>query len=238
MKYIGSKPTQDYAQYVTVGNSTAEYNVSKDIESASDALVFVGGAIQRPGIDYDIVGGLLTFSENIQTGHQIIVHPLFDSRTLLAPVDSSVTFGKLSPDLIATPADVEERTRNDLVVTPASLNGFPFMKHAMLPDIPVVIGGEVTHTNPLGAIPTYIRVTYECIVSEHGYAVGEIFDPMSWRYTAQNWGEVGLGFREVTNSTIVTKFGTTRVPNLANPLTGALVTMTAARWVAKVHLFL
>lgn len=75
MSYFGQSPSfGDFPFQVLTGDGTKTYKTSFKTAGERGVLVFINGAVQRPGIDYTAAGDVIVFSENINPGAQIFVY--------------------------------------------------------------------------------------------------------------------------------------------------------------------
>lgn len=97
MSYFGQSPVfGDFPSQVITSGGGKTFTLNFTVSSENGLLVFVGGAVQRPGIDFTANGNVLVFSEDIIAGVQIFVYGMGLPKSTLAPSAGSVGDVELS----------------------------------------------------------------------------------------------------------------------------------------------
>ena len=100
--YLGQSPVfGDFPSHILTGDGTAAYTLNFKSSGTNGVLVFLNGAVQRPGIDFSVVGDQLTFQENVAIGVQIFVYGMGLPKSSLAPSMGSVSEDILDAELKA-----------------------------------------------------------------------------------------------------------------------------------------
>lgn len=121
--YIGQAPVfGDFPFQILTGANTASYTLSYQVSNENGMLVFLNGAIQRPGIDYTASGTSLVFSESVATGVQIFTYGMGLPKSTLAPSAGSVGTAELAAGVKATGASAQDWTNALQVLTPDGLD--------------------------------------------------------------------------------------------------------------------
>ena len=88
--YLGQSPTfGDFPFQILTGNGGSSYTLTYKVSGENGMLVFLNGAVQRPGIDYTAKGSILTFSSAVPSGVQIFTYGMGLPKSTLAPSDGA-----------------------------------------------------------------------------------------------------------------------------------------------------
>lgn len=100
--YLGQAPVfGDFPFQILTGDGTSFYELNFKTNGTNGLLVFLNGAVQRPGIDFTCDGNALTFSSNVSLGVQIFVYGMGLPKSSLAPSAGSVGNAELDASLEA-----------------------------------------------------------------------------------------------------------------------------------------
>ena len=120
--YFGQAPVfGDFPSQVITSTGTTIYNLDFKVSSENGVLVFLNGAVQRPGIDFTASGNVITFSEVVPVGVQIFVYGMGLPKSTLAPSAGSVGPAEVQAGLFATEQETIDGVVNNKAVSPASL---------------------------------------------------------------------------------------------------------------------
>lgn len=98
--YIGQAPVfGDFPFQILSGDGTASYTMSFKVSNENGMLVFLNGAIQRPGIDFTAGGNALVFSGAVAIGVQIFAYGMGLPKSTLATSAGSIGDVELSASL-------------------------------------------------------------------------------------------------------------------------------------------
>lgn len=121
--YIGQAPVfGDFPFEILTGDGTNFYELSFKTNGTNGLLVFLNGAVQRPGIDFTCDGNALTFSANVSVGVQIFVYGMGLPKSSLAPSAGSVGLAELSNEVRASGGDAQDWSNLLKLLTPKGLN--------------------------------------------------------------------------------------------------------------------
>lgn len=121
--YLGQTPVfGDFPFQILSGDGTSFYELNFKTNGTNGLLVFLNGAVQRPGIDFTCDGNALTFSANVSVGVQIFVYGMGLPKSSLAPSAGSVGVAELSADVRAFNGDAQDWTNLLKILTPKGLN--------------------------------------------------------------------------------------------------------------------
>ena len=121
--YLGQTPVfGDFPFQILSGDGTGFYELSFKTNGTNGLLVFLNGAVQRPGIDFTCDGNALTFSENVSIGVQIFVYGMGLPKSSLAPSAGSVGVAELSADVRAFNGESQDWTNLLKLLTPKGLD--------------------------------------------------------------------------------------------------------------------
>lgn len=121
--YLGQSPVfGDFPFQILTGDGTTTYTLTYNVSSENGMLVFLNGAVQRPGIDFTASGNVIVFSEAIPAGIQIFTYGMGLPKTVISTGESianavplfSVQWWPSRTDIPAgyVPADGQELPRN------------------------------------------------------------------------------------------------------------------------------
>ena len=98
--YLGQSPVfGDFPFQILSGDGTAVYTLNFKSSGTNGVLVFLNGAVQRPGFDFSVIGDQLTFQANVSIGVQIFVYGMGLPKSSLAPSQGSIAFAQLDADV-------------------------------------------------------------------------------------------------------------------------------------------
>lgn len=120
--YLGQSPVfGDFPFQILSGDGTPSYTLTYKVSNENGMLVFLNGAIQRPGIDYTAGGTSLVFSESIPIGVQIFTYGMGLPKSTLAPSAGSVGPAELAAGVKATGVDAQDWANALQLLTPSGL---------------------------------------------------------------------------------------------------------------------
>lgn len=155
--YLGQTPVfGDFPFQILSGDGTSFYELSFKTNGTNGLLVFLNGAVQRPGIDFTCDGNALTFSENVSVGVQIFVYGMGLPKSSLAPSAGSVGDAELDAALEARIAAAESQSNFTIIypnggtaVSPANIsantryvNANPFPGHPVICELQILVSGR------------------------------------------------------------------------------------------------
>lgn len=121
--YIGQTPVfGDFPFQILSGDGTGFYELNFRTNGTNGLLVFLNGAVQRPGIDFTCDGDALTFSANVSVGVQIFVYGMGLPKSSLAPSAGSVGLAEISNEIRAFDGDAQDWTNLIKLLTPKGLD--------------------------------------------------------------------------------------------------------------------
>lgn len=121
--YLGQSPVfGDFPSQILTGDGTADYTLNYKSSGTNGVLVFLNGAVQRPGIDYSVSGQALTFQENVAIGVQILTYGMGLPKSSLAPSAGSVGSAELASDVYATVLESQDWTNMIKLLSPKGLD--------------------------------------------------------------------------------------------------------------------
>lgn len=125
MSYIGQAPVfGDFGFQSIIATGSSVYTMNFKVSSENGLLVFLNGAIQRPGIDYSAGGNTINFAEVVPVGVQIFLYSMGLPKSTLAPSAGSVGPAEVQAGLYATVQESIAGVRTDRAVNPAGLAAF------------------------------------------------------------------------------------------------------------------
>lgn len=121
--YLGQTPVfGDFPFQMLSGDGTSFYELNFKTNGTNGLLVFLNGAVQRPGIDFTCDGNALTFSANVSVGVQIFVYGMGLPKSSLAPSAGSVGLAEISNEIRAFNGDAQDWSNLLKLLTPKGLN--------------------------------------------------------------------------------------------------------------------
>lgn len=121
--YLGQTPVfGDFPFQILSGDGTSFYELNFKTNGTNGLLVFLNGAVQRPGIDFTCDGNALTFSANVSVGVQIFVYGMGLPKSSLAPSAGSVGLAEISNEIRAFDSDAQDWTNLLKLLTPKGLD--------------------------------------------------------------------------------------------------------------------
>lgn len=173
--YLGQSPIfGDFPHQVIPATGVANYTMNFKVSGTNGVLVFINGAIQRPGVDFTASGTQLLFTDVVANGAQIFVYGMGLPKSSLAPSMGSVGNAELEAGLKATSAEVKALSSADKLVTPASLVGLPFSKEYVSAELEIIAGALITLPHGLGVVPKLVDAVLVCKVANAAYVPGDI----------------------------------------------------------------
>lgn len=125
MSYIGQAPVfGDFGFQSITSTGSSIYTMNFKVSSENGLLVFLDGAIQRPGIDYSAGGNTINFADVVPVGVQIFLYSMGLPKSTLAPSAGSVGPAEVQAGLYATVPETVAGVRTDRAVNPAGLAAF------------------------------------------------------------------------------------------------------------------
>lgn len=125
MSYIGQAPVfGDFGFQTIAATGSSVYTMNFKVSSENGLLVFLDGAIQRPGIDYSAGGNTINFADVVPVGVQIFLYSMGLPKSTLAPSAGSVGPAEVQAGLYATVPETVAGIRTDRAVNPAGLAAF------------------------------------------------------------------------------------------------------------------
>lgn len=125
MSYIGQAPVfGDFGFQSITATGSSVYTMNFKVSSENGLLVFLDGAIQRPGIDYSAGGNTINFADVVPVGVQIFLYSMGLPKSTLAPSAGSVGPAEVQAGLYATVPETVAGIRTDRAVNPAGLAAF------------------------------------------------------------------------------------------------------------------
>lgn len=120
--YFGQSPVfGEFPSQVLSGNGSNTYTLSFKTNSTNGVLVFLNGAVQRPGVDFTCDGTTVTFSENVAVGVQIFVYGMGLPKSTLTTSAGGVGLAELSDEVRAFGSDAQNWANVLKLLTPKGL---------------------------------------------------------------------------------------------------------------------
>lgn len=121
--YIGQTPVfGDFPFEILTGDGANFYELSFKTSGTNGLLVFLNGAVQRPGIDFTCNGNALVFSANVSVGVQIFVYGMGLPKSSLSTSAGSVGLAELSNEVRSFGSDSQDWTNVLKLLTPKGLD--------------------------------------------------------------------------------------------------------------------
>lgn len=121
--YVGQSPLFGDFPYQTLpGDGGTSYTLSYKVSNENGLLVFVDGAIKRPGDDYTAGGNTLTFTSAVAIGAQIFTYGMGFPKSTLSTSAGSINTTELAAGVYANTVEAQDWTNAVKLLSPKGLN--------------------------------------------------------------------------------------------------------------------
>lgn len=121
--YLGQAPVfGDFPSQVLTGNGGASYTLNYQVPNENGMLVFLNGAVQRPGVDFAASGNNLVFSEGVASGVQIFTYGMGLPKSMLSTSAGSINTAQLAGGIYANTSEAQDWTNATKLLSPKGLS--------------------------------------------------------------------------------------------------------------------
>lgn len=121
--YLGQAPVfGDFPSQVLTGNGGASYTLNYQVPNENGMLVFLNGAVQRPGVDFAASGNSLVFSEGVASGVQIFTYGMGLPKSMLSTSAGSINTAQLAGGIYANTSEAQDWTNATKLLSPKGLS--------------------------------------------------------------------------------------------------------------------